>query len=78
MLQPVRQLDGEIDTLANLTRMRRAGLAGFPYAVERVQQAIEIFDQELLPKCRIAAGARQIVVCNEIIHCHANRPNAAS
>lgn len=68
MLQATGELDRQIDALANLPSLARIGIALFPQAIEGVQQAIEIFDKEVMPEGRVSTSVCQFLVCDQRAH----------
>jgi hypothetical protein len=52
-LEPLGQLDGEIDTLLDQAGLLGAAIGVFTYQIERFQQPVEIVDIKPLAKYRI-------------------------
>ena len=70
LLQPVGELDREIDAFADLAGRFRAGVVGPAHLVERVQQPFEIVRQQLLAERGVAARAREVVLGDQVRSSH--------
>src|SRR6202166_1196313 len=68
LLQSIGEFDREVGAFADLAGGDRAGVGGLAHLVERFQQAVEIFRQQLLAERRVAAGARKVLCGHQIGH----------